>query len=259
VKKINTGQLALNVYGTPRTNRLYLNGLAGAKIAQGDFVTIDADGVSDIYEFRDSTPPLGGTPGRIWVYNGANAAASRANLASAIFGAVDAATITRTAQDPTAGTNQVKVITVGGSPAPFCVSVVEWTTAGYVAGSGFELNPTVVLLTATANTSQPTDVWDQLDFYNGCRAAPTAITATAVMLTTPMVGSTATKKGQVDFRTPFFSLTDLTCFITQNRSRAQNELSGFMFDYVRLKCAGGASPKNQVGDIVDCIIFKSAI
>jgi hypothetical protein len=244
MKTISSQLASLQTSGAPRINRLFLNGAAGAKITEGDVFTIDADGVTDTYEFRNSTPPLGGTAGNIWIYNGANAAASRVNLITAVNRVVDANVVTRTLEAPTAGTNLINVRAYTGS-APTALTFIECTTVGDPNTS-----PTVVLLTASSVPTSAADVWDSLDFYGGFRSGNTALSTQSLTVTANLT----TVNKFVEFWTPFGTPYQGATFVS-NRSRSQDEEFWEKQEfYFELVLNGGASPNNQVNDIIDVLV-----
>jgi hypothetical protein len=225
----------VHVQGTPLTNHLFLNGAAGAKIVQGDFCTI-TDGVTpDVYEFRDDSPPTGGTAGRIWIYNGADAAASRANLVKAINGTVDAAIV-----DRSSATNHHKVT---ASVATSGTYVTVYETTGI--GNGVAQPTATAALQGTENLTTPTDIWDQANFLQYGVPGDLRITTCAVKLTAEMIA-----QGSIDFILAF----PASHVILQNVNRQQNEAITISSD-VYLALAGGISPNNQVDDVINAIIF----
>lgn len=107
---------------------------AGASV-EGETWTIG--GV--VFECRDSTPPAGGTAGRIWITRNAAAAVTRANLVNAINGVVDAPNITYNGVTPpsmlatdlvavTAGLAIASATAPGGTPAPSASATACSTT-----------------------------------------------------------------------------------------------------------------------------------
>jgi hypothetical protein len=220
----------------PRINHLFLNGAAGAKIAQGDFLTI-TDGVTpDAYEFRDDSPPTGGTAGRIWVYNGANAIASRTNLIKAVNGTVDAAVVNRTS-----ATNHHSV-TASMSTVGTYITIYETTAIG----NGITQLTVVGTLQGTENLTEVTDIWDQLNFLQYGATADLKMAPYCIQLTDAMVA-----KGSLDFYTVF---TPSHVFLINQMTRQDEEiiLAGL---YVTLTLAGGAPPNNIAFDVITALIF----
>jgi hypothetical protein len=225
--------------GTCMLNRLRLLGAPGF-IVEGDRVIIGAD----VYEFRDSSPPLGGTPGRMWVYNGspgpANATISRANLIDAINGVVDAARITRTPQDPMAGHNHELVTALPG------VTLGDITVVTTTAiGNGIRRPSGFATLTGK-NLATITDVWDEPTMYGGVVAGQKNVDyATVTVLATQIL------KGNLQVEFPFTP----TKFIVVNRLRSQNEAVAIVGNAVSITLGGGVSPNNQPADVLDVIAF----
>lgn len=214
--------------GVPMMNRLRLLGAPGAAV-EGNTVTVG----DDVYEFRGSTPPAGGTAGRIWVYNGANSAASRANLINAINGVVNAATITRN------GTNTEEVVASAGV-----------TTGDVIVQSADDIGgdpiPSSTIIACAETLATATDVWDQANSYNGLATTLREAIAVALTLTAAMIA-----KGTVEV---FFDFTPRSVIVV-NRSRPQNEAYTISGNAVSLTLAGGASPNNQATDVLDIIAF----
>ena len=222
--------------GTPRVNQLFLNGLAGAAIAAGDYCTITDGVTSDIYEFRASTPPAGGTAGRIWVYQGANAAASRANLVKAINGTVDANVVTRTS-----ATNTIKVTAAQCATGN---SVVVWETTAI--GNSIGQTTVVGTLQGTENLTEAADVWNALNFPQyGAPSSSMKIACCRIGITAAMIA-----QGSLDFVLPFSA----TYIALQNCSRQQDEAITINSD-VYLALASGASPHNQANDVIQFLAF----
>ena len=223
--------------GTPMVNRLIANH-GGVKFAQGRVVVVGAD----TYEFRDSTPPLGGTAGRIWVYNGANAAASRTNLIDAINNVVDATRITRTAQDATAATNTEKFFAAAGITANVIniVSVGAIGTPTTIASIAASDVATACSTTLTADTG--TDLWDQATCYGGVIGSQHKVSFQSVTLTAQEI-----VLGNIQFYSPFVA----TGCLIQNRSRPQVEAYSIAAGIVSLILGGGLFGNNRAGDILD--------
>lgn len=209
--------------GVPMQNRLRMLG-SPAKIVQGDTVTIGAD----VYEFRDDTPPTGGTAGRIWVYNGAASTNSRANFIKAINGVVDAALIAEAVATETllaaAGVTTGDVIVqsataVGGSAAPST--------------------------TATATTEVLTsanDIWDHTTMQYGVAAVPTQSQHVVVTLGAEELAKTTFEV--------YFDFVPTGANVV-NRSRPHNEVVSISGKAVTCALTGGGSPNHQSGDVVD--------
>jgi hypothetical protein len=215
--------------GAPMLNRIRLLG-GGAAIAQADYLTIG----SDVYEFRSSTPPAGGTSGRIWVHNGASSAESRANFIKAVNGTVDAAVVTRN------GTNTEVVSAAAGV-----------TTGDVIVYSSTAIGSLVPAASATAtactdNLTDAADIWDQATMYGGVaknteHMAMVTVTLTADMLT----------KGNLQVYFPF----QPTHCILVNRMRPQNEAVTISGYYVQVVLAAGGTPNNVAADVLDIIAF----
>lgn len=214
--------------GLPMINRLRALGAPGAIVAT-DTVTIG----TDIYEFNAATPPAGGTAGSIWVYQGANSAESRANLINAINGVVDAPTITRD------GTNVEEVVASAG----ITTGDVVIQSADAVGGS---VIPSVTAIACSEGLTTVTDIWDAANTYNGIAQSTKAIAAVTLTLTAAQIA-----KGDVQV---YCSFTPISAVIV-NRSRPQDEAYTISGNAVSLTLAGGASPNNQTGDVLDIIIF----
>lgn len=223
--------------GTPMVNRLMADH-GGVKFAQGRVVVIGAD----TYEFRDSTPPLGGTAGRIWVYNGANAAASRTNLIAAINNVVNAALVTRTAQDATAANNTEKFFAQAGTTA-FVTDIMSVGAIGTptlitaIAASGVATSCTTTLTLDTG-----TDLWDQATCYEGVTGAQRKVSFQTVTLNAQQI-----VLGNIQFYSPFVA----TGGHIQNRSRPQVEAVALTAGVLSLTLGGGLFGNNRAGDILD--------
>jgi len=214
--------------GIPMMNRLRLLGAPGAAV-EGNTVTVGAD----VYEFRGSTPPAGGTAGRIWVYNGANSAASRTNLIDAINGVVDAARITRD------GTNTELVIGAAGITTGDVLVRSAVSIGGTPAPSATPIACAETLATAA-------DVWDAANTYSGIAQQPRQTAAVAITLSAEMIA-----KGNIQ---SYFNFTPRSAIVV-NRSRPQNEVYTITGNAVSLTLAGGASPNNQAADVIDILAF----
>ena len=211
--------------GAPMQNRLRLLGAPGAAV-EGNTVTIGAD----VYEFRGSTPPAGGTAGRIWVYNGANSAASRANLIAAINNEGAAAEVT-----------------YDGAVTESMYALAGITTGDIILLSATAIGSKVAAPSATATACSDgldtaTDIWDSATMEGGVAQAPKQIAMKTITLAASHVA-----KGTIEAT---FSFTP-THAIVKNRSRPQNEAWTISGNSVSLTLAGGASPNNQATDIID--------
>lgn len=209
--------------GIPMQSRLRMLG-APAAIVAADYLTIGAD----IYEFRADTPPTGGTAGRVWLYNGANSAASRATLIKAINGDVDAALIANEVATElmlaAAGVTTGDVVVqsadaIGGSPAPSATATAT-----------------------TDNLTTATDIWDHTAMQYGEAVVPAQAACVTVTLG-------AEEMAKADMQV-YFDFTPTKCFVG-NRSRQQDEAYTISGNAVSLTLAGGGSPNNQSGDVLD--------
>ena len=223
--------------GTCMTNRLRVAnaGGGGTAIAANNTVTIGAD----VYEFRAVTPPLGGTATRIWVYNGANAAASLVNLIDAINGVVAAARITRTAQAPTAGTNTELVAAVAGVAATDLILFSAASIGGAQAASA----------TATATTetlADAPDIWDLGTMYAGVATGQGSVGYATIALTADYI-----VKANVQVQFPFTPVS----VVVRNRMRPNIEAYTIAATRVSQALAGGGAPNNAAGDVLDVIAF----
>ena len=219
--------------GACMVNRVIMLGAPGAIVA-GNTVVIGAD----TYEFRADTPPTGGTAGRVWVFQGADSAASRVNFINAVNGVVNAATISRTGVG-TAGTNVELVTAVAGVTVGDVIVYSAAAIGGAAAASASALVTTETLATAT-------DIWDQGTMYAGVatgvgNTGRATVTVTADEIT----------KGSVQVGFPF---TPVTCLVS-DRSRAHNEVVTIATNYVSVVLTGGATPNIQPGDILDVVAW----
>jgi hypothetical protein len=214
--------------GMPMTNRLRMLGAPGA-IAEGDTVTIGAN----VFEFRASTPPAGGTAGRIWVYQGADSAASRANFINAVNGVVDAPNITYD------GALTIAFLATAGITLGDVIIRSAAAAGGAVA-------PSAVATACTETLATVTDIWDQATCYGGFAQAHTQAVISTVVLTADMI-----TKGNVQL--PFVFTPSR--YILQNRMRPQDEAHAIVGNTVSLTLAGGVSPNNQVADVIDVLAF----
>jgi len=225
--------------GTCMINRLRMLGVPGI-IVQGNTVRIGAD----TYEFRDSTPPLGGTAGRIWVFNGTGGAAdaviSRANFILAVNGGGTAAQVTRTSvTNPTAATNTELVTAVAGVTLGDIIVYSAAAIGGAAAASASALVTAETLTTVT-------DIWDLGTMYAG---VATAVGNTARAVVT--VNADEITKGTLQVEFPF---TPVTCMVV-DRSRAHNEVVTIVGNAVSVVLTGGVSPNIQPADVLDVIAF----
>lgn len=222
--------LGVEVTGVAGINSLIMLGAPG-KIVQGNTVTIG----SDVYEFRDSTPPAGGTAGRIWVYNGADSAASRDNFIKAVNGVVDAALITR----PSAG-NVMKVVARAGTT----LGTVDVLTADAVGGN---VAPSGSYITVAETLTTATDIWRQSYLYGGKREFTTKMARCTVKITAAMITA-----GFVEVEFPF---APAHVFVT-NEQRAMSDTYVLSSKKLTLTLAGGASPACQPDDYIDILVFS---
>jgi hypothetical protein len=212
--------------GIPMVNRLRLLGAPGAPV-EGNTVVIGAD----TYEFRGSTPPAGGTVGRIWVYGDATSAAARTNLIDAINGVVAAARITRD------GTNtELKVASAGVTTGDI---VIQSATA--IGGTPA---PSATATACSETLATATDVWDSATMYGGVVQQPRQQATVPITINADMIA-----KGNVQ---AFFSFTPRSAILV-NRMRPQNEAYTIVGNAVSLALAGGGSPNNQANDVIDII------
>jgi len=227
---IDAAELELDVIqpGLPMINRVRMLG-APAAIAAADTVTIGAD----VYEFRADSPPSGGTAGRIWVYNGASSADSRANFINAVNGVVDSGTITRD------GTNTETVVASAG----ITTGDVVIQSADAIGGN---VIPSITPIACSEVLTTGTDIWDAVNTYNGIAQSSKQIVAVTLTLTAAQIA-----KGDVQVYCDFTPIS----VVIINRSRPQNEVYTITGDAVSLTLTGGASPNNQTGDVLDIIIF----
>ena len=225
--------------GAPMTNRLRLLGAPGI-ITQGNFITIGAD----VYEFRNSSPPAGGTAGRIWVHNGfggaANAVIARASLIKAINNVIEPAFVTRTAQDPAAG-NTTELYTAMPGVTLGDIILVSTTSPG---GSIRLASATATAVARTLDTA--TDIWDQATMLGGRAAGQKEFGYTAVT-----VSAANLAKGSIEAQFTFVP----THFLVINRMRNQDEARSVVDRAVSIVLAGGPSPNNQIADVLDVLAW----
>lgn len=207
--------------GAPMQDRLFLATLP----LNADWISVQGtDGTVVPIEFRDNTPPTGGTAGRIWVYRGVAAANARINLADALSGVVDAARIAYNVAAPVGYTG----IDIPGDTVVLYVETVPSETPRNV----------------TENLDAAADIWDAAATYGGMldtrqRFAMKQITIDADQVTA----------GEVQFHFDFGPMDSVII----NHARPQNEAWAIVANDVRLVLAGGATPNNQAGDVVTCI------
>jgi hypothetical protein len=213
--------------GTPMQNRLRLLGAPGAAVA-GNTVTIGGD----VYEFRGDSPPSGGTAGRIWVYNGADSAASRANLIDAI--------------NNEGGASEV---TYDGAVTEAMYALAGVTTGDIILLSATAIGSKVAAPSATATAcsetlATATDIWDSATMEGGVAQAPKQLQVKTVTLAAAHVA-----KGDYQF---VFDFTPVDAIVV-NHMRPQDEAWVISGDSVSLTLAGGGAPNNQATDVVSCI------
>ena len=214
--------------GKPMTNRLRMLGAPGA-IVEGDTVTIGAN----VFEFRASTPPAGGTAGRIWVYQGADSAASRANFIDAVNGVIDANRITYD----------------GALTETFLAAAGVTLGDVFIVSAALAGGAPVQSATATVTTevlTTVTDIWDAGTCYGGRLQVAVPVEIVTITLTADHIA-----KGNVQFQ----FMTVPAAYTVFNRMRVQNEATAVVGNAVSLTLAGGATPNNQAADVVDCILF----
>ena len=214
--------------GVPMINRLVMLGAPGA-IAEGDTVTIGGD----VYEFRSSnTPPIGGTAGRIWVYQGGDSAASRVNFINAVNNVVDAVNI---AYD---GAVTESMIAVAGTT----LGTVDVRSAVAIGGA---IGPSAVATATTEVLTEVGDVWDEVTMYGGQADGPTQLQMTTVTLSAGMINQ--------GFLEVEFDFTPTVAWL-MNRNRAQDEAYTITANRVVLTLAGGGAPNNQAADVLDIVV-----
>ena len=223
---VNEGELDTHRPGSPMFNRLVMLGAPGA-IAAADTVTIGAD----VYEFRADTPPSGGTAGRIWVYNGATSAVSRANFINAVNNVVDAPNITYD------GAVTESMIASAGT----LLGTVDLSSAVAVGGGE---GPSAVATACTEVLTTAADVWDQATMYGGKAQGPSQICSATVTLSAAMI-----LQGTLEFECLFTP----TSASVKNRMRPQTEAYTITGDRVVLTLGGGVAPANQAADVIDVI------
>jgi hypothetical protein len=223
-----TQELGGNRPGMPMQNRIRMLGAPGP-IAAGDTVTIGAD----VYEFLASTPPAGGTAGYIWVYQGASSAVSRANFINAVNGVIDAANITYDGAI-------TETFLAGAGITTGDVVVISADSAG----GSIVPDDTATAVSETLTTG--TDIWDSATMRQGQDQGPAPAAATTITLTAADIA-----KGDIQ---AYFTFAPAHCTL-MNRSRPQDEAYTITGNAVSLTLAGGVSPNNQPGDVLDVIAF----
>lgn len=222
----NAANLDVHRPGVPMINRLVMLGAPGA-IAAGDTVTIGAD----VFEFNAATPPAGGTAGRIWVYQGADSAASRANFINAVNGVIDAPNITYD------GPVTESMVAAAGTLLGTVDVLSADSTGGAAAPSG-----TATACTETLTT--PTDIWDSPTMYAGQAQGSTQLQLTTVTITAAMIAQ-GTLEIEYDF-------TPVSCMLL-SRSGTTAEAYTITGDRVVLTLSGGGPPAYQVGSVLDVL------
>lgn len=214
--------------GVPMQSRLTMLG-AGARIVQGDWFGIGGDD----FEFRDDTPPSGGTAGRIWVRTVTDSITCRTNAVDAINGVVDAARITYDGALTEDILAQLDPVTIGD------IVVVSADAPGGNA------TPSATTTAVTENLTTATDIWDTANMEGGYLQAEVARSAMKVLtVTTEHIA-----KGTIEFE---FDFTPARAVIVSN-SRPQNEAWVIVGNSVSLTLTGGGAPNNQNTDVVTCI------
>ena len=216
-------------WGVPMQNRLRALGAPGI-LATGNTVVIGADN----YEFRNDTPPTGGAAGNIWLYQGASSLDGRTTLVDAINGVVAAARIA----------NHVATENFHGYLDPVTVGDVLIASATAPGGTPC---PSAVATACTETLATATDIWDNATCRMGVLPIAPVMEASVVTLS---AGDMA--KLTIQF---YFTFAPRIVLIL-NRNRAQNEAYAIVGNMVSLTLAGGASPNNQVADVVQCVAFS---
>jgi hypothetical protein len=213
--------------GMPMMNRLRMLGAPGAIVATNT-VTIGGD----IYEFNANTPPSGGTAGSIWVYQGADSAASRTNFINAVNNVTDAPNIT-----------------YDGAVTESMYALAGVTTGDVVILSATAIGSTTAAPSTTATATTETlataeDIWDETTMYGG-----KAEVATQIGRATIIVDAAHIAKGNLQ---AYFDFTPTTALV-KNRMRPQDEAWVITGNAVSLTLAGAAAPNNQANDVIDII------
>ncbi len=213
--------------GSPMYNRVIMLGAPGAIVAT-DTVTIG----TDIYEFNAATPPAAGTAGSIWVYQGANSAASRANFINAVNGVVDAPNITYDGA----------VVETMLASAGTTLGTVDIHSADAIGGS---IAPSATATATTEGLTTVTDVWDDTTMYGGSgQGLAQACQMSTITLTANQVTA--------GFLEVHFDFTPVSVILS-NRMRQQDEAYVITGDSIVLTLAGGGAPNNQAADVIDVI------
>lgn len=232
--KFGAGAFPARNVGTAETNALLITVQPG----NGETVTIG----TTVYEFRDSTPPVGGTDGRVWVYNGGGGGvgAARTNLRNAI----------RATTYP--GGDATVAYTGGVVPQNFWASVVGNYVRIYSCAVLGALAPGASEAGTVCNDTLAT-VGD--DWVNGspgpCGGGRAETHTHWAAAAAPGLTAAKIASGTLEFVFPF---QPMGCVVI-NRMRPQNEayiISGYN---VQLTLAGGGAPNNQVNDVIDCIAW----
>ena len=215
--------------GVPMVNRLFCNGAAGAALGAGEFFNIGAD----VYEARAVQPPAGGTAGRIWFFNGANAAASRASIIKAINHTIDAPNVTY----PAAGVVE-RFLATAAAVAATSIDIVSADAAGG--------NP-APSATATAcgeTLTAMTDIWDAANCYGGYAEEPRRSATTSVPVSVPMI-TQGSVQAKFDF-TPNINRS----FAVNKTAPANVEALTVVGNSLSMVLAGGGAPKVQPADVL---------
>jgi hypothetical protein len=226
--------------GVPATNSLKIATLP----ANGETVSITNGVLTETYEFRDTTPPAGGTAGRWWIYIGAgDPAQSRQSLVCAINDCGNALRVT-----PPAGGHVLPMFAVAGDAADTINVFTAETPGGQPVGY-----PSSTLWLSYADTlGAAADIWDSNTVSYGSVAAPGKVAIGVLQITVAMIA-----KGSVAIPFPFANAK----MILVSMNRAQNEpwsvVSGAGYSYALLTLAGGASPNNQSGDYISVMALQS--
>ena len=218
--------------GQPMQNRLRLLGAPGAAVA-GDTVVIGADTL----EFNAATPPAAGTVGFIWVYNGINSLASRTNLVDAINGVIDAARITRTLEDPTAGTNTELFLAAADAVTVGDVAILS---ADAIGGTP---TPSAVATACTESLTTGTDIWDAATCRMGALAAPIQHSRTVVT-----VAAADVAKGTLEV---YFDFTPFAYYVRNRTTLANMEAVAVVGNSLSITLAGGAPPNIQAANVLE--------
>jgi hypothetical protein len=201
-------------------------GGGGAAIAAGNTVTVG----TVIFEFRNSSPPAGGTAGRIWVNQGANAAASKVNLQDAMNGVLRVADITYNGVTPPA------VLAANGTVAATDIDVC---TADHAGGTPVA---SAAVVATTETLADAADIWDDTQLRSGLAEAVVASAQASHVVTAAEI-----VKGNVKIALPFVPTTALLV----NRTRQNVEAYVIAGQNVVLTTAGGGAPNTTAADVID--------